>query len=74
MKKHIYKISFNLKGSRKQIIKEAMKFCKHPLFYDAAVIAFGDRQQIAIVNDEKKIGVRKLKRIEKLFDKRESKE
>ena len=63
MKKHIYTISFNLKGTREEIIKEAMKFYKHPLFYDCRVMVDGEGQQIAVVNDEGKVGIRKLKRV-----------
>ncbi|MCC7570827.1 hypothetical protein KO465_05795 [Candidatus Micrarchaeota archaeon] len=63
MKKHVYKISFNLKGTKEEVIKEAMKFWKNPLFYDCAVIMEGDGKQIAIVNEDKKIGTRYLKKI-----------
>jgi len=67
VKDHIYKISFNLKGTREQVIKEAMEYYKHPLFYDQAVIVNGEGKKIAVVNDNEKVGIRKLKKIEKLL-------
>ena len=67
MKKHIYKISFNLKGTREQVIKEAMSFYKHPLFYDQAVMVESGRDKVAVVNNDKKVGVAKLKKLEKLL-------
>ena len=68
MKKHIYTISFNLKGTREEIIQEAMKFYKHHLFCGSCVLVEGGGERVAVVNDDKKVGVRKLKRIEKSLE------